>query len=159
MILTQQSFLCVSSYSGLEASANAIQYFMAAIRSPFDRSHVELIVADVCLWVAVLLFHCTQASCEVVKTFTLEHPGTSCVEIRRDQKLFVSGGWDHRQAISRTTCGRSCVPTTRREQSKSKRARVYVRWALRHFYGEPALAVRCAKQVYVGVSPLSSIAL
>lgn len=38
-----------------------------------------------------------QASCEAVKTFSLEHPGTSCVEIRRDQKLFVSGGWDHRQ--------------------------------------------------------------
>ncbi|CAB1110794.1 unnamed protein product [Ectocarpus sp. CCAP 1310/34] len=35
-------------------------------------------------------------SCEVVKSFRLEHPGTSCVEIRRDQKLFVSGGWDHR---------------------------------------------------------------
>lgn len=34
----------------------------------------------------------------MVKTFSLEHPGTSCVEIRRDQKLFVSGGWDHRQA-------------------------------------------------------------
>lgn len=37
-----------------------------------------------------------QASCEVVKTFRLDHPGTSCVEIRRDQNLFVSGGWDHR---------------------------------------------------------------
>ncbi|CAM9870240.1 unnamed protein product [Ectocarpus fasciculatus] len=35
-------------------------------------------------------------SCEVVKTFHLEHPGMSCVEIRRDQKMFVSGGWDHR---------------------------------------------------------------
>lgn len=34
--------------------------------------------------------------CEVVKTFRSEHPGTSCVEIRRDQKLFISGGWDHR---------------------------------------------------------------
>ncbi|CAM9297448.1 unnamed protein product [Hapterophycus canaliculatus] len=36
------------------------------------------------------------ASCEVIKTFRVDHPGTSCVEIRRDQKLFVSGGWDHR---------------------------------------------------------------
>lgn len=45
-----------------------------------------------------MLFFNSQASCEVVKTFHLEHPGTSCVEIRRDQKLFVSGGWDHRQA-------------------------------------------------------------
>eukprot|EP00903_Cladosiphon_okamuranus_P006895 g6712.t1 len=37
-----------------------------------------------------------KASCEAIKTFPLDHPGTSCVEIRRDHKLFVSGGWDHR---------------------------------------------------------------
>ncbi|CAN0423086.1 unnamed protein product, partial [Scytosiphon promiscuus] len=44
----------------------------------------------------VAIFHFPQASCAVVKTFRVDHPGTSCVEIRRDQKLFVSGGWDHR---------------------------------------------------------------
>lgn len=38
----------------------------------------------------------SQALCEVKKTFQLEHPGTSCVEIRQDEKLFMSGGWDHR---------------------------------------------------------------
>eukprot|EP00752_Nemacystus_decipiens_P003045 g2822.t1 len=46
--------------------------------------------------VKVFRISARKASCEAVKTFSLEHPGTSCVEIRRDQKLFVSGGWDHR---------------------------------------------------------------
>lgn len=51
-----------------------------------------------------------QASCEAVKTLSLEHPGTSCVEIRRDHKLFVSGGWDHRRAeLKHGAVANTCV--------------------------------------------------
>ncbi|CAM9326096.1 unnamed protein product [Choristocarpus tenellus] len=37
-----------------------------------------------------------KAKCRVTSTFHLDRPGTSCVEIRPDQKLFTLGGWDRR---------------------------------------------------------------
>ncbi|CAM9129891.1 unnamed protein product [Laminaria digitata] len=46
--------------------------------------------------VNVFKINTKKGLCEVVKKIRSEHPGTSCVEIRRDQRLFISGGWDHR---------------------------------------------------------------
>ncbi|CAM9344334.1 unnamed protein product [Discosporangium mesarthrocarpum] len=40
-----------------------------------------------------------EASCQVRHTFHSESPGTSCVEIRPDEKLLTAGGWDRRLRI------------------------------------------------------------
>ncbi|CAM9960806.1 unnamed protein product [Sphacelaria rigidula] len=47
----------------------------------------------------VFKLNAQKGVCEVSNTFHLERPGTGCVEIRQDEKLFVSGGWDHRVRV------------------------------------------------------------
>ena len=42
-----------------------------------------------------------QHRCTKNKSLTLKHPGVGEVKVRRDEKLFVTGGWDHRVRLFR----------------------------------------------------------